>query len=168
MALLGCQLTKTLRGVGGVISRCFSQGMLPNSQGLFQHAKQSTTMNTQASDSGLLVRCMASLAAMHRDGPVKKIRPCRNPLQGQPFAKAIVIKPVIRKPKKPNSANRKCVVVKLSNGRECTAYVPGEGHNLQEHNVVLVRQGRLQDCPGVKVKCVRGKFDLPPVIKRTV
>lgn len=105
---------------------------------------------------------------MHRDGPLKKFRPCRNPLQGLPFAKGIVIRCVIRKPKKPNSANRKCVVVKLSNGRECTAHVPGEGHNLQEHNVVLVRGGRLQDCPGVKVKCVRGKYDLPHVIKRSV
>ncbi|XP_034233029.1 40S ribosomal protein S12, mitochondrial [Thrips palmi] len=164
MALLGYQLAKTFRGVGGIISRCFNQGMLPNTQSLLP---QSAVINTQCG-TGLLGRCMASLAQMHRNGPVIKVRPCRNPLQGQPFAKAIVIRPVIRKPKKPNSANRKCVVVKLSNGRECTAYVPGEGHNLQEHNVVLVRQGRLQDCPGVKVKCVRGKFDLPHVIKRSV
>lgn len=80
---------------------------------------------------GLSVRCMATLNYMHRNGPVTKYRPCRNPLQGLPYAKGIVIRPVVKKPKKPNSANRKCVIVKLTNGRECTAYVPGEGHNLQ-------------------------------------
>ena len=61
----------------------------------------------------------------------------------------------------------KCVRVKLSSGKELTAYVPGEGHNLQEHNVVLVRVGNLRDVPGVKTKCVRGKYDLPHVVKKT-
>merc|ERR1719228_1866206 len=103
----------------------------------------------------------------HRKGPHKKVRPNRNPLGfGVPFAKAIVIKPVIKKPKKPNSANRKCVLVKLSTGKELTAYIPGEGHNLQEHNVVLIRPGNLQDVPGVKTKCIRGKHDLPHVVKK--
>eukprot|EP00092_Neocalanus_flemingeri_P017669 GFUD01019112.1.p1 GENE.GFUD01019112.1~~GFUD01019112.1.p1 ORF type:complete len:186 (-),score=45.81 GFUD01019112.1:112-669(-) len=105
----------------------------------------------------------------HRKGPHKKTRPNRNPLGfGIPFAKGIVIKPVIKKPKKPNSANRKCVLVKLSTGKELTAYVPGEGHNLQEHNVVLVRPGNLQDVPGVKTKCIRGRYDLPHVIKKAM
>jgi len=81
--------------------------------------------------------------------------------------KGVVLKTVIKKPKKPNSANRKCVLVRLSNGKEATAYVPGEGHNLQEHNIVLIRCGRLQDVPGVKLKCIRGKYDLPHVIKAT-
>jgi len=104
----------------------------------------------------------------HKKGPHKKIRVNKNPLgPGVPFAKGIVIKPVIKKPKKPNSANRKCVRVKLSSGKELTAYVPGEGHNLQEHNVVLVRAGNLRDVPGVKTKCVRGKYDLPHVVKKT-
>jgi len=104
----------------------------------------------------------------HRKGPHKKVRPNKNPLgQGVPFAKGIVIKPVIKKPKKPNSANRKCVRVKLSSGKEVTSYVPGEGHNLQEHNVVLIRVGNLRDVPGVKTKCVRGKYDLPHVVKKT-
>ncbi|XP_045474898.1 40S ribosomal protein S12, mitochondrial-like [Harmonia axyridis] len=62
------------------------------------------------------------------------------------------------------AANRKCVLVRLSNGKEMVAYIPGIGHNLQEHNIVLVRVGRVQDCPGVKLKCVRGKFDLGHVI----
>lgn len=87
------------------------------------------------------------------------------PLDGKPFAKGVVLKTLIKKPKKPNSANRKCVLVRLSTGKEMVAYIPGEGHNLQEHNIVLVRCGRLQDVPGVKLKCVRGKYDLAHVIK---
>lgn len=110
---------------------------------------------------------MASLAQIHRRGPHIKIRPNKNPLDGKPFAKGVVLKTLIKKPKKPNSANRKCVLVRLSNGKELTAYVPGVGHNLQEHNVVLIRVGRLQDVPGVKTKCVRGKYDLTHVIKKT-
>lgn len=106
---------------------------------------------------------MASLNQMHRSGPHIKNRPSRNPLDGNPFAKGVVLKTLIKKPKKPNSANRKCVLVRLSNGKEMVAYVPGIGHNLQEHNIVLVRVGRVQDCPGVKLKCVRGKYDLAHV-----
>ncbi|XP_028039597.1 40S ribosomal protein S12, mitochondrial [Bombyx mandarina] len=116
--------------------------------------------------TGLISRAMASLAQMHRTGPHIKKRKSRNPLNGNPFAKGVVLKTVIKKPKKPNSANRKCVLVRLSNGKEMVSYIPGIGHNLQEHNVVLVRVGRLKDCPGVKLKCVRGKHDLSHVIKQ--
>lgn len=66
-------------------------------------------------------------------------------------------------PKKPNSALRKVARVRLSNGREVTAYIPGEGHNLQEHSVVLVRGGRVKDLPGVRYTIVRGVFDLQGV-----
>ncbi|KAK0163465.1 hypothetical protein PV327_007140 [Microctonus hyperodae] len=107
----------------------------------------------------------ASLFRMHRIGLPPKQGKRRKALDGKPFAKAIVLKTVIKKPKKPNSANRKCVLVRLSTGREMVAYIPGIGHNLQEHNIVLVREGRLKDVPGVKIKCVRGKYDLPHVIK---
>ncbi|KAF5271902.1 hypothetical protein FQR65_LT05049 [Abscondita terminalis] len=109
-------------------------------------------------------RSMASLAQMHRSGPHFKVRKSKNPLDGNPFMKGVVLKTLIKKPKKPNSANRKCVLVRLSNGKEMVAYIPGIGHNLQEHNIVLVRVGRVQDCPGVKLKCVRGKYDLSHVI----
>ncbi|XP_039757051.1 40S ribosomal protein S12, mitochondrial [Pararge aegeria] len=122
----------------------------------------------QTPASGLISRAMASLAQMHRTGPHIKKRKSRNPLNGHPFAKGVVLKTLIKKPKKPNSANRKCVLVRLSSGREMVAYIPGIGHNLQEHNIVLVRVGRVKDCPGVKLKCVRGKFDLPHVIKQKV
>ncbi|XP_063427892.1 small ribosomal subunit protein uS12m-like [Mytilus trossulus] len=111
-------------------------------------------------------RSMASLAQMHRKGPVIKNRKNHSvQLDGNPFKRAVVLKAIIKKPKKPNSANRKCVRVRLSNGKEATAYVPGEGHNLQEHSVVLVGGGRLQDVPGVKLRCVRGKYDLAHVKK---
>ena len=108
---------------------------------------------------------MATLNQMHRRGPPKWQPAKPSPLEGRPFLRGVVLRTLIKKPKKPNSANRKCVRVKLSTGKEVTAYVPGEGHNLQEHSIVLVRGGRCQDLPGVKLKCVRGKYDLAHVKK---
>ena len=70
------------------------------------------------------------------------------------------------KPKKPNSAQRKVAKVRLTTGFEILAYIPGEGHNLQEHSVVAVRGGRVSDCPGVKYHCVRGMYDLQGVNNR--
>ena len=69
-------------------------------------------------------------------------------------------------PKKPNSALRKVCRVRLSNGKEVTAYIGGEGHNLQEHSIVLVRGGRVKDLPGVRYKIVRGSLDTQGVKKR--
>ncbi|XP_012278897.1 40S ribosomal protein S12, mitochondrial [Orussus abietinus] len=112
------------------------------------------------------VRNGSTLLQMHLRGPHKKVNIKRKPLDGKPFAKGVVLRAVIKKPKKPNSANRKCVLVRLSSGKEMVAYVPGIGHNLQEHNIVLCRVGKLQDTPGVKIKCVRGKYDLPHVVKQ--
>ena len=110
---------------------------------------------------------MASLAAMHRSGPRPKSKPKRkHVIDGNPQLRGVVLKTIIRKPKKPNSANRKCVLLRLSNGKEAMAYIPGEGHNLQEHNIVLVEAGRLQDVPGVKLVCIRGKYDLAHVKKK--
>lgn len=108
-----------------------------------------------------------TLEYMHRTGKYQKQRKKKNsPLEGRPQLRGVVLKTLIKKPKKPNSANRKCVRLRLSTGKEATAYVPGEGHNLQEHNVVLVQGGKLQDTPGVKLVCVRGKYDLPHVKKK--
>ncbi|RMZ96540.1 40S ribosomal mitochondrial [Brachionus plicatilis] len=87
-------------------------------------------------------------------------------LDGKPQMKGVVLKTVVRKPKKPNSGNRKCVIVRLSNGKERAAYIPGEGHNLQEHNIVLVRGGRTKDVPGLKLKVVRGAYDCSHVKKK--
>ena len=80
--------------------------------------------------------------------------------------KGVCLKVYTVKPKKPNSAMRKVAKVRLTNGQEIISYIPGEGHNLQEHSVVAVRGGRVPDCPGVKYKMVRGKFDLQGVANR--
>jgi len=87
-------------------------------------------------------------------------------LSGHPQLKGVCLRVVIIKPKKPNSALRKVAKVKLSNGSIIHAYIPGIGHNLQEHGVVLVRGGRVKDLPGVQYKCIRGKFDLSGVSNR--
>ncbi|CAH8652134.1 unnamed protein product [Schistosoma intercalatum] len=108
---------------------------------------------------------LATLAQMAISGPFQKKRPPNKAMNAKPFIKGIVLKTFIRKPKKPNSANRKCVRVRLTDGREITAHIPGEGHNLQEHNIILVRGGRTQDLIGVKHKVVRGVHDCAPVRK---
>lgn len=112
------------------------------------------------------VRTMATLWQMHMTGPHFRKSKKPKPTDGNPQMKGVVLKVFAKKPKKPNSANRKCVRVRLSNGREAIAYIPGEGHNLQEHSIVLVRPGNVQDVPGVNLKCIRGKYDLGHVIKR--
>src|ERR671914_2824219 len=80
-------------------------------------------------------------------------------LQGSPQRRGVCTRVWTTTPKKPNSAIRKIARVRLTNGHEITAYVPGEGHNLQEHSVVLVRGGRVKDLPGVRYKVVRGALD---------
>jgi small subunit ribosomal protein S12 len=87
-------------------------------------------------------------------------------LKGQPQARGVCTRVFTTTPKKPNSALRKVARVKLSTGIEITAYIPGEGHNLQEHSVVLVRGGRVKDLPGVKYHIVRGALDSAGVDKR--
>ena len=83
-----------------------------------------------------------------------------------PFKRGVCLIVKTMTPKKPNSALRKIARVRLSNGEEVTTYIPGEGHALQEHSVVLVRGGRVKDLPGVKYTIVRGKFDLAGVSGR--
>jgi small subunit ribosomal protein S12 len=83
-----------------------------------------------------------------------------------PFKRGVVLLVRTQTPKKPNSALRKVARVRLSNKREITAYIPGEGHNLQEHSVVLVKGGKVQDLPGIKYTIVRGELDLAGVGKR--
>ena len=87
-------------------------------------------------------------------------------LQGSPQRRGVCTRVSTTTPKKPNSALRKIARVKLVNGHEVTAYVPGEGHNLQEHSVVLVRGGRVKDLPGVRYHIVRGSLDLQGVKDR--
>ncbi|CCX15857.1 hypothetical protein FPQ18DRAFT_137557 [Pyronema domesticum] len=84
----------------------------------------------------------------------------------RPCMKGVCLRVTIMKPKKPNSAERKIARVKLSSDRLITAYIPGEGHNVQQHSVVLVRGGRAQDCPGVRYHLIRGALDLGGVPNR--
>jgi small subunit ribosomal protein S12 len=83
-----------------------------------------------------------------------------------PFKRGVCVKVTTKTPKKPNSALRKVARVRLGNGYEVWAYIGGEGHNLQEHAVVLVRGGRVKDLPGVRYHIVRGALDLQGVAKR--
>ena len=78
---------------------------------------------------------------------------------GSPFKRGVCLKVTTTTPKKPNSALRKIARVRLSNGMEVTAYIPGEGHNLQEHSIVMLKGGRTKDLPGVRYKIVRGVYD---------
>lgn len=86
--------------------------------------------------------------------------------KGNPFKRGVCIAVYTRTPKKPNSALRKVAKVRLVNGNEVIAYIPGEGHNLQEHSVVMIRGGRVKDLPGVQYHVVRGVLDCKGVEKR--
>jgi len=79
--------------------------------------------------------------------------------KGNPFKRGVCLKVTTITPKKPNSALRKIARVRLSNGMEVTAYIPGVGHNLQEHSIVMIRGGRVKDLPGVRYHIVRGVYD---------
>lgn len=83
-----------------------------------------------------------------------------------PFKRGVCLQVKTQTPSKPNSALRKVARVRLSNGREITAYIPGEGHSLQEHSVVLVKGGKVNDLPGIKYTIVRGRYDLQGVQNR--
>lgn len=86
--------------------------------------------------------------------------------KSSPFKRGVCIKVTTTTPKKPNSALRKIARVRLSNGMEVTAYIPGIGHNLQEHSIVMIRGGRVKDLPGVRYHIVRGVYDTTGVTDR--
>lgn len=95
----------------------------------------------------------------------RKIKTTR---QNSPQKKGICIRVYTVSPKKPNSAERKVAKIKLTNGKNIIVYIPGEGHNLQEHSVILVRGGRIKDLPGVHHKAIRGILDLSGVVNRKI
>lgn len=110
---------------------------------------------------------MPTINQLVRLGRGAKVRKSKSPaLMKNPFARGVctVVKTIT--PKKPNSALRKIARVKLSNGYVVNAYIPGEGHNLQEHSVVLIRGGRVKDLPGVRYHIVRGALDTQGVKDR--
>ncbi len=113
-------------------------------------------------------RGMATLNQVVRGARKTRSKKIASPaLEGCPQRKGVCLKVYAVKPKKPNSAQRKVARIRLTNNKVIIAYIPGEGHNLQEHSVVLVRGGRLTDCPGVKYKVVRGALDCQGVVNRT-
>lgn len=103
---------------------------------------------------------MSTLNQLVRKGRKRKVKKSNTPaLKGCPQRRGVCVRVYTSTPKKPNSALRKVARVRLTNGLEVTTYIPGIGHNLQEHSVVLVRGGRVKDLPGVRYHLVRGSLD---------
>ena len=103
---------------------------------------------------------MPTIAQLVRKGRETKVAKAKTPaLKGSPQRRGVCTRVYTTTPKKPNSALRKVCRVRLSSGIEVTAYIPGVGHNLQEHSIVLVRGGRVKDLPGVRYKVVRAALD---------
>jgi small subunit ribosomal protein S12 len=96
----------------------------------------------------------------------KKRRQSTPALENCPQRKGVCLRVFTKTPRKPNSALRKVAKIRLTNNRQITGYIPGEGHNLQEHSVVLVRGGRVKDLAGIKYHIIRGTFDLQSIKSR--
>jgi len=110
---------------------------------------------------------MPTFPQLRRKKRTPKRKFVRSPaLEGCPQKKGVCLRVYTRKPKKPNSAQRKLAKVKLSNKRSVLVYIPGEGHNLQQHSVVFIRGGRVKDLPGVKYRCVHGVYDFMALAHR--
>ena len=110
---------------------------------------------------------MPTIQQLVRNGRSTKQKKEKTPgLKGAPQRRGVCTRVYTVTPKKPNSALRKVCRVRLSSGVEVTAYIPGEGHNLQEHSIVLVRGGRVKDLPGVRYKVIRGALDTASVSGR--
>ena len=110
---------------------------------------------------------MPTISQLVRNGRQRKVRKATAPaLQKCPQRRGVCVRVYTSTPKKPNSALRKVARVRLTNGTEVTSYIPGEGHKLQEHSVVLIRGGRVKDLPGVRYHIVRGTLDTTGVADR--
>ena len=110
---------------------------------------------------------MPTINQLIKQGRKKVTKKSKTPILNKcPQRRGVCLSVTTTTPKKPNSALRKIARVKLSNGQEGTCYIPGIGHNLQEHSVVLVRGGRVKDLPGVRYHIVRGSLDASGVAKR--
>ena len=110
---------------------------------------------------------MPTINQLIRKNRVKPVARNKVPaLEKQPLKRGVCVKVYTTTPKKPNSALRKVARVRLSNGHEVTSYIPGEGHNLQEHSVVMIRGGRVKDLPGVRYHVIRGALDTQGVADR--
>ena len=125
---------------------------MPTINQLVRHGRSRTAKKTKSP------ALHVSLDSLHRRR--------KETAKGAPFKQGVCLKVTTTTPKKPNSALRKIARVRLSNGMEVTAYIPGMGHNLQEHSIVLVKGGKTKDLPGVRYKVVRGVFDASGVEAR--
>lgn len=111
---------------------------------------------------------MSTINQLIKHSRARKIKKTKSPALKQcPQKKAVCTKVYVTSPKKPNSAKRKVAKLRLTNTLQTIAYIPGEGHNLQEHSVVLIRGGAVKDLPGIKYHLVRGKYDLGSIINRS-
>jgi len=115
-----------------------------------------TTVNQLARRGRKQIRRKSKAVALQRGFNLKKNKPT---FYASPFKRGVCTQVKTVTPKKPNSALRKVARVRLTNGMEVTAYIPGEGHNLQEHSIVVIRGGRVKDLPGVRYHIVRGVLD---------
>ncbi len=122
------------------------------------------TINQLVRKGRTKVRTKSKVPALRVRYNALKKRPRR--FQGSPQKRGVCTQVKTMTPKKPNSALRKIARVRLTNGMEVTAYIPGEGHNLQEHSVVLIRGGRVKDLPGVRYHIIRGTLDTAGVTNR--
>ena len=110
---------------------------------------------------------MPTISQLVKQGRKQIAEKSKTPIMNEnPQKRGVCLSVTTTSPKKPNSALRKICRVKLSNGQEGTVYIPGEGHNLQEHSVVLIRGGRVRDLPGVRYHVIRGALDTAGVAKR--
>ncbi len=110
---------------------------------------------------------MPTISQLVRNGRERVLSKTKSPaLQRCPQKRGVCVRVFTQTPKKPNSALRKVARVRLTNGIEVTSYIPGEGHNLQEHSLVLIRGGRVKDLPGVRYHVVRGTLDTVGVSER--
>jgi small subunit ribosomal protein S12 len=110
---------------------------------------------------------MPTINQLIKHGRLKEPRKTASPaLKSCPQRRGVCVRVYTTTPKKPNSALRKVARVRLTNGMEVTTYIPGEGHNLQEHSVVLIRGGRVKDLPGVRYHIIRGTLDTAGVTNR--
>ena len=110
---------------------------------------------------------MPTISQLVRNGRERIVGKTKSPaLQQCPQKRGVCVRVFTQTPKKPNSALRKVARVRLTNGIEVTSYIPGEGHNLQEHSLVLIRGGRVKDLPGVRYHVIRGTLDTVGVSER--
>lgn len=127
-------------------------------------AKFQVSFTIRHTETGEVVPTIQQLV---RKGRQDKVEKNKTPaLEGSPQRRGVCTRVFTTTPKKPNSALRKVARVRLTSGIEVTAYIPGEGHNLQEHSIVLVRGGRVKDLPGVRYKIIRGSLDTQGVKNR--